>query len=703
MQIAVLGGGHGCYAAAVHLTEQGHSVRFWRRDAAAFEPVLTGKTIKVKDFRGDREVAIACPTTDLGTAITGAELIVIPLPSTTHESLSEQVAPYLEDGQVVFLPPGTFGSFLFARALAQSGNTAAVSFAETGTLPYLARKHAEDRVVISGYATRLPTGVWPARETDRALGVIAQAYPVERCENALSGALMNAGPIIHPPLILMNAGPLEHFEAWDIHNEGTQPAIRRVTDALDAERVALREALGFSAPHFPLRDHYDTSPQADEWMYGRAAHERLTDSGDWREDIDLRQHRYMVEDTRLGLSLLVSVGRWAGIQMPVTEGLLNIACPVAEQDLYETGRTLETLGLSHMTREQLNTLLQQGFTTSPVTEEKAPIGIIGAGRMGRGIALAYAFAGVPVLLVDAKDRDDADRQRLFSDADEELRRDLAFLARVGLLSSEQISRVMERVSYLSMAQGATELGRCDIVYEAVPERMDAKERAFRYASEVARDDAVVASTTSTFLVSDLAKRLDHPQRCINAHWLNPAHLIPLVELSCEASVDDRALALLQESLHTIGKVTVVCSASPGYIVPRIQSLALNEAARLVADGVASAEDIDKAVRNGFGPRYAVLGLLEFIDWGGGDILYYASNYLADNLDPRYGPPDIVAENMRAGRNGVREGQGFFDYRDMDTTAYREARMTEFVQLLGHRGLLPRFMSAKTGKAGIASE
>ena len=99
-------------------------------------------------------------------------------------------------------------------------------------------------------------------------------------------------------------------------------------------------------------------------MYGRAAHERLTDSGDWREDIDLQQHRYMVEDTRLGLSLLVSVGRWAGIQMPVTEGLLNIACPVAEQDLYETGRTLETLGLSHMTREQLNTLLQQGFTTS---------------------------------------------------------------------------------------------------------------------------------------------------------------------------------------------------------------------------------------------------------------------------------------------------------------------------------------------------
>ncbi len=694
MQIAVLGGGHGCYAAAAHLTEQGHTVRLWRRDSSAFEPVLNRKVIVVKDFRGEREVTIACPTTDLGEAISGAKLIVLPLPSTTHESLSEQVAPHLEDGQVVFLPPGTFGSFLFAQALHRSGNTAAVSFAETGTLPYLARKHAEDRVVISGYATRLPTGVWPARDTDRALGVISEAYPVERCEDALSGALMNAGPIIHPPLILMNAGPLEHFEAWDIHNEGTQPAIRRVTNALDAERVALRQALGYAAPHFPLRDHYDTSPEADEWMYGRAAHERLTDSGDWREDIDLQGHRYMVEDTRLGLSLLVSVGKWAGVPMPVTEGLLNIACPVAEQDLYANGRTLESLGLARLTRDQLAGLLSDGFSTPSKKDSSAPIGIIGAGRMGRGIALAYAFAGVPVLLVDAKDRSDDERERLFSEADSELRKDLSFLADVELLNDQEIPGVMDLVTYLSMAEGATELRRCDIVYEAVPERRDAKERAFEFASEAARKDAVVASTTSTFLVSDLAELLDQPRRCINAHWLNPAHLMPLVELSCEESVDTQALNLLQESLKSIGKVTVVCSASPGYIVPRIQSLALNEAARLVADGVASAEDIDKAVRNGFGPRYAVLGLLEFIDWGGGDILYYASNYLAETLGPRYGPPEIVAENMRTGRNGVREGEGFFDYRDIDTSAYREARMTEFVQLLGHRKLLPQFMSAR---------
>ena len=92
---------------------------------------------------------------------------------------------------------------------------------------------------------------------------------------------MNAGPIIHPPLITMNAGPLEHFDRWDIHKEGTQPAIRRVTDALDAERIAVREALGYGAPHFPLAHHYAT--EGEIWMYGRGSHDRLTDSGDWRE------------------------------------------------------------------------------------------------------------------------------------------------------------------------------------------------------------------------------------------------------------------------------------------------------------------------------------------------------------------------------------------------------------------------------------
>jgi opine dehydrogenase len=243
-----------------------------------------------------------------------------------------------------------------ARAVREAGNSAAVAFAETGTLPYLARKHGEAEVAITTRATRLPTGVFPATATAAALAVIARAYPaVERVEDALSAALMNAGPIIHPPLILMNAGPLEHFERWDIHNEGTQASIRRVTDVLDAERIALREALGYSAPHFPLADHYNS----DRWMYGNA-HDKLVDSGDWREHIDLRTHRYMREDVAYGLAFLVSVADWAGLDCRVARGLLAIAGAATGEDFATGPRTLRALDLDRLDRSAMKRLLEHG-------------------------------------------------------------------------------------------------------------------------------------------------------------------------------------------------------------------------------------------------------------------------------------------------------------------------------------------------------
>jgi opine dehydrogenase len=359
MEIAVLGGGHGCYAAAADMAEAGHAVRFWRRDAAAFAPVLEARAVTVKDAKGTRQAAIATPTTDLAAAVAGAELIVIPLPATAQAGLFAALAPLLGDGQVVFLPPGSFGSHLLLKAMRAAGNTAAVACAETGTLPWLCRKHGPAEVAISVRATRLPTGVMPAKDGERARAVIAQAFPaIEPAEDALAGALMNAGPIIHPPLILMNAGPLEHFDAWDIHNEGTQPAIRRVTDALDAERVAVREAFGYGPPHFPLADHYDDA--REEWMYGDSSHERLTDSGDWREHIVLTEHRYMLEDVKLGLAFLASAGEYAGVPVPVARGLLALGSAICGEDFRQTGRTFEALGLADLDRAALTALLQNG-------------------------------------------------------------------------------------------------------------------------------------------------------------------------------------------------------------------------------------------------------------------------------------------------------------------------------------------------------
>ena len=362
MRITVLGGGNGSFAAAGDLALAGHEVNLWRRDKAAVKAhCAAGGIIEVKDFAGRHEVKAALVTNDIGEAVRGAELIIAPVPATAQADIARALAPHLMDGQVIFLPPGTFGSVLFAQSARDAGNRAEVAFAETGTLPWLTRKHGPFEVAITVRAKRLPTGVFPLTRKAYALARLREAFPgaVEDCGDALSAALMNAGPIIHPPLIIMNAGPLQHFERWDIHKEGTQPAIRRATDALDGERIAAREALGYGPPHFPLANHY--AREGEEWMYGRGSHDRLTDSGDWREHIVLTQHRYMLEDTRLGLSFLISVADLAGVRTPLARAFLAIGSAVCGEDFMQSGRTLASLGLDRLDRQDLQEVLRTGF------------------------------------------------------------------------------------------------------------------------------------------------------------------------------------------------------------------------------------------------------------------------------------------------------------------------------------------------------
>jgi opine dehydrogenase len=362
MRIAVLGGGNGSFAAAGDFALTGHDVRMWRRDRAAIDAHnAAGGTITVKDFRGRHEAKPSLITDGIAEAVRDTELILCPAPATAHTDIACALAPHLSDGQVVFLPPGTFGSYIFAKAMRDAGNSADAAFAETGTLPWLTRKHGPHEVAITIRAKRLPTGVLPLRLKDHALAVVGRAFPgaIEDCGDALSAALMNAGPIIHPPLIVMNAAPLEHFERWDIHKEGTQASVRRVTDALDAERIAVREALGYGAPHFPLANHY--AREGEEWMYGRGSHDKLTGSGDWREHIELTQHRYMLEDLAVGLSFLVSIGELGGVPTPLARAFLSIGGAVCGEDFMRTGRTLQSLGLGGLDRAALQKMLAEGL------------------------------------------------------------------------------------------------------------------------------------------------------------------------------------------------------------------------------------------------------------------------------------------------------------------------------------------------------
>ena len=311
---------------------------------------------------------------------------------------------------------------------------------------------------------------------------------------------------------------------------------------------------------------------------------------------------------------------------------------------------------------------------------------LGAGRMGRGIGHVFAWAGFEVDVIDFKPRQDA--RRVADDAIGEIRGNLKLLAQLGLV--DDVERVVGRIKIISHDGAAASLQRADVLFESVTETEEAKRDAFARACKHLRPDAIIASTTSSMLADQLAAMVTHPERFLNAHFLNPAYLIPLVEVSPAKVTAECTLTEVKNLLEAAGKVVVRCNPSPGFIVPRLQAAAMNEAARLVEEGVATPEEIDRAVRAGFGPRYTAMGLCEFIDYGGLDILFYASSSMARALNaPRYEPPALVKKLMEEGKRGTREGEGLYDWRGRDLAAYQRDLVGRYVALFQQLGLLKR--------------
>ncbi|MDP7424454.1 MAG: 3-hydroxybutyryl-CoA dehydrogenase [Rhodospirillales bacterium] len=314
---------------------------------------------------------------------------------------------------------------------------------------------------------------------------------------------------------------------------------------------------------------------------------------------------------------------------------------------------------------------------------------LGAGRMGRGIAQVFAYAGHDVTILDFKERDAAVSEALLTAGKAEVKENLEFLASLEVLDAEKIPAILDRIHGANINEAADVLSEADYIFEGVPEVLELKEDAIKRASKLTPDSAVIASTTSTMLVDTLAAFSHRPENFLNAHFLNPAYLIPLVEVSPSDKTDTSKLKAFTELLESIGKTPVQCKASPGYIVPRFQSLIMAEAVRMIEEGIATAEDIDRAVTTGFGVRYATMGPVEFIDWGGVDILHYANKYLSKELGERFRAPAMVDQKIADGHLGMNHGKGFYDFNNMDVEAYKREKLSTFIALLKHLDLMPK--------------
>ena len=312
---------------------------------------------------------------------------------------------------------------------------------------------------------------------------------------------------------------------------------------------------------------------------------------------------------------------------------------------------------------------------------------VGAGRMGRGIAIAFAYAGHRISLIDLRVRSAEAWHKLRAEAQAEIDASLAGLAQLGVMDAAQIPSIAARVNFVSSADAPAALQCADLVLEGVPETLAAKREAFEQLNICCRDDAILTSTTSSILVTQLAALVRRPERFLNMHWLNPAYVIPVVELSCHPGTDPEVLARTKSLMEAIGKLPVVCGATPGYIVPRLQALVMNEAARMIEEGAATAEEIDKATRYGMGLRFAAIGVVEFIDFGGCDILHHASREMSESINrQRYTAPTIVDRMVEEGRLGLKSGSGFYDYQGRDVAAYRRDVLSRTLGMLKHAGL-----------------
>ena len=284
--------------------------------------------------------------------------------------------------------------------------------------------------------------------------------------------------------------------------------------------------------------------------------------------------------------------------------------------------------------------------------DSARICVVGAGIMGRGIALAFAVGGHVVDLVD-RDPDIA------AEATVRIRSSLAAATRAAVVDAAETPAVLERIQVAPSLVVAVETA--DLVVEAVPEINAIKREVWDAISRAASDSAVFTTNTSSFDIDVLAEGVRDRGRMLGAHWFNPAHIVPCVEVIPGRLTRPAVVEWTSSLLAAIGKLPVPAANTPGFVANRIQFAMIREALLCLQDGIATAAQIDSIVRNSFGLRLHALGPLALADLGGLDTYQAILLNLADRLGDRFDPPAVLDLLIAQGRLGTKTLAGIADY------------------------------------------
>lgn len=362
-RFAVIGAGNGGRAMASHLRLAGHQVVLYNRDDPAeyeqlLKPLVETGAIEISGaIEGvARGVKI---TTSLEQAVQGADVIFVVVPAIAHAPLARQMAPFLAPGQTVVLTPGrTLGAYEFLSVLRANGCGHSVTVGETYSLPYAARLRAGNRVFVSQLKDWIPVATIPS---DQVHGLVASLRPLfpglVPQEHVLHTSLLNLGAMFHPAGTLLNAARIEQLGGgFPFYSEGMTPAVCRVIERMDAERLAVASHFGLKLP---------SAVEMTARAYGVAGDSlyevlRANPAYDLGEAPHGLSHRYVYEDTSTGLVPMVSLAELAGIPALMMRAMVELACGMTGTDFWVTGRDARRMGLTHQDKDDLIEALRRG-------------------------------------------------------------------------------------------------------------------------------------------------------------------------------------------------------------------------------------------------------------------------------------------------------------------------------------------------------
>ena len=359
--IAVIGAGNGGCAAAVLLGQRGFEVRLWGRSAATTAPLAAIGGVEHEGVLGEGLARVPLITNDPGAAITGAEMVLITAPTHAHADVARTIAPHLTPDQLVMAAPG-HTLLLIPDTIRWMGGRLG-TYCDSSSLPFICRKSAPQRIKITRVAQILYFATFPGERLDEVAGRVRAVLPqILPRPSLLHTVFPYTNAIHHPPALLLNVGRVEST-GGDYHHyyDGITPAVGRLIDALDAERIAVAAALGVAIeplPQFFFHMGYTSAAGRD----GGTAYDVFHNSEPNRfirapATID---HRFFNEDVPYGLLAIAELGKVAGVPTPCADAVIDIATVVAARPFRREGLTRERMGIAGLTAAEVVKLLATG-------------------------------------------------------------------------------------------------------------------------------------------------------------------------------------------------------------------------------------------------------------------------------------------------------------------------------------------------------